>query len=106
MAYSVDLREIVMEYIMRGNSLRKAREIFKVSLNTIQGWKRLKNETGSLQKRSKKAICREYNPEKLENYIKDNPRAYLKEIANEFGGTVSGASAALKRMKIRLKKGL
>ena len=106
MAYSVDLREIVMEYIMRGNSLRKAREIFKVSLNTIQGWKRLKNETGSLQKRSKKAVCRVYNPEKLENYIKDNPRAYLKEIANEFGGTVLGARAALKRMKIRLKKGL
>ena len=74
MAYSIDLREIVMEYIMRGNSLRKAREIFKVSLNTIQGWKRLKKETGSLQKRSKKAICRVYNPEKLENYIKDNPR--------------------------------
>ena len=91
MAYSIDLREIVMEYIMRGNSLRKAREIFKVSLNTIQGWKRLKKETGSLQKRSKKAV---YNPEKLENYIKDNPRAYLKEIANEFGGSVSGASAA------------
>ena len=106
MAYSVDLREIVMEYIMRGNSLRKARKIFKVSLNTIQGWKRLKKETGSLQKRSKKAICRVYNPEKLENYIKDNPRAYLKEIANEFLGSVSGASAALKRMKIRLKKGL
>ena len=106
MAYSIDLREIVMEYIMRGNSLRKARKIFKVSLNTIQGWKRLKKETGSLQKRSKKAVCRVYNPEKLENYIKDNPRAYLKEIANKFGGSVSGASAALKRMKIRLKKGL
>ena len=51
-------------------------------------------------------LHRVYNPEKLENYIKDNPRAYLKEIANEFGGSVSGASAALKRMKIRLKKGL
>ena len=89
MAYSIDLRETVIKYIMRGNSLRKAREIFKVSLNTIQGWKRLKKETGSLQKRSKKAICRVYNPEKLENYIKDNPRAYLKEIANEFGGSVS-----------------
>ncbi len=64
MAYSIDLRETVIKYIMGGNSLRKAREIFKVSLNTIQGWKRLKKETGSLQKRSKKAICRVYNPEK------------------------------------------
>ena len=106
MAYSIDFRENVLKYINEGNSLRKAREIFKVSLNTIQGWKRLKKETGSLQKKSPKPVCRVYNPEKSETYIKDNPTAYLKDIAKKFGGSVSGAGAALQRMKIRLKKGL
>ena len=54
MAYSIDLRETVIKYIMRGNSLRKAREIFKVSLNTIQGWKRLKKRPGVYRKEVKK----------------------------------------------------
>jgi hypothetical protein len=41
MAYSIDFREIVLKYIDEINNLRKTKEIFKVNLSTIQGWKRL-----------------------------------------------------------------
>lgn len=72
--------------------MRKAREIFKVSFNTIQGWKKLKKGTGSLQKRNQKPACRVYIPEKLWAYIKDNSMSYLKDIAKKFGESVAGAA--------------
>jgi transposase len=106
MAYSVDFRKRVLAFLEEGNSLRKAREIFKVSINAIQGWKKLKAETGKLEKRPSNIKPRIYISEKLEAYIVKNPTAYLKDIAETFGGSVSAAGAALKRLKISLKKGL
>ncbi len=44
------------------------------------------------------------DPEKLEQYVKDNPDAYLREIASIFKCSETAVSKALKRPKITRKK--
>jgi hypothetical protein len=71
---------------------------------TITRWKKLKSETGSLNKKELNRRARKYDSEKLISYTKENPFACLKDIAESFNGTTSGVSAALSRLKIRKKK--
>jgi transposase len=105
MSYSTDFRKKVIEFLEKGNSLRKAQKIFNVSVNAIQGWKKLQAETGELNKRPLNRKPRIYDSEKLEAYVLENPTTYLKDIAEKFNGSISGAFNALKRLKIGLKKG-
>ena len=94
-----------MEFIEEGNTQREAIRVFKVSKPTIQEWKRLKAETGDLEKRELNRTPRKYHPEKLDAILSETPDAYLGEIAEHFkNGTISGVHAALKRAKITVKK--
>ena len=93
-----------MEYLEEGHTQAEAQKVFKVGSTTIKGWKKLRLETGSLEKRELKRPARVYDPEGLRTYIEEHPQATLKEIANHFGGSIPGADNALKREKITLKK--
>jgi transposase len=104
MAYSVDYRKRVLEYIEEGHTYAQAQEIFKVGSTTIKEWKKLLSETGTLEKRPLNRSGRVYEADKLCDYIKNNPQALLKEVAAYFGGSISGANSALTREKITLKK--
>lgn len=104
MAYSVDFRGRVLEYIEEGHTQAQAQEVFKVSITAIKGWKKLKAETGEVEKRPLHRQPRIYDAAKLETYIEEHPQAILKEIAEHFGGSISGADNALKRAHITLKK--
>lgn len=48
MAYSIDLRERVVEYIEAGKTVKEASRIFKVNQRTILRWRKLKEETGTV----------------------------------------------------------
>lgn len=50
-AYSVDLRRRVMAAIDGGVSKMQAHKTFQVSRSTIDDWRRLRDETGSVQDR-------------------------------------------------------
>ena len=52
MAYSKDTREMVLNYLAKGHTYKEAREELGVGISTMKEWKRLLNETGSLEKRS------------------------------------------------------
>lgn len=104
MAYSVDFRRRVLEYIEEGHTQVQAQEVFKISKTAIKGWKKLKAETGEVKKRPLHRQPRTYDTAKLETYIDEHPQAILKEIAEHFGGSISGADNALKRAHITLKK--
>ena len=104
MAYSVDLRSRVIDFIERGNTQEQASEIFKVGTSTITRWLALLSETGSVEKRPLNRTAPIYESEKLNAYIEENPGALLKDVANHFGGSVTGAFYALEREKITLKK--
>ena len=104
MSYSVDLRSRVIGFINEGNSQEKASVIFNVGTSTITRWLRLLSETGSLEKRPLKRTAPKFESEKLNAYIEENSDALLKDVAEHFGGSITGAFHALKREKITLKK--
>ena len=104
MAYSKDLRERVIAYLNEGHKQEEARVIYKVGVSTMKRWLALLSETGSLEKRALDRKPSKFESGKLNAYIEENPNALLKEIAEEFGGTPTGAFHALNREKITLKK--
>ena len=104
MAYSLDLRERVIAHIQKGHTLKETSETFSVGISTIKRWKSLLSETGGLEKRPLNRSARIYDSEKLNTYMEENSDALLKDVAEHFGGSVTGAFNALKREKITLKK--
>jgi len=104
MAYSKDARELVFKYLAEGHTYKEARKELGISESSIKEWKRLLNETGTLEKRSRERAATKFPSEELEAYVKDFPDATLSEIAEHFGGSTSGAFDALARIGITLKK--
>jgi transposase len=104
MAYSKDTREIVMNYLAKGHTYEEARSELGIGITTIKAWKRLLNETGSLEKRSKKRSASKFPAEELSAFVKERPDATLEEIAEHFSGSTSGAHDALARIGISYKK--
>ena len=104
MAYSIDYRRRVIEFLEEGHSQEETSIIFKVGTTTIKNWLSLLSETGSLEKRPLDRKPRKFDTEKLNAYNEANPDALLKDIAAEFNGSTTGAFYALEREKITLKK--
>jgi transposase len=104
MAYSKDTREMVLNYLGRGHTYEEARAELGVGVSTMKDWKRLLNESGSLEKRSKQRSASKFHCVELKTYVEENPEATLEEIASHFGGSVSGAHDALARVGITYKK--
>lgn len=104
MAYSVDYRKRVLEYLKEGHTQAEAQEVFKVGTTTIKAWKKLLSKGNTLEKKELERKPRLYPSDKLCTYVKEHPQALLKEIAEHFGGSISGAYCALVREKITLKK--
>ena len=104
MAYSVDLRSRVIDFISQGKTQEEASKVFNVGTTTIKRWLSLLSETGSLEKRPLNRSASIYDSEKLNSYIEENPDAILKDIAEHFGGSITGAFYALEREKLTYKK--
>lgn len=104
MAYSKDTREIVFKYLAKGHTYEEARAELGISVSSIKAWKKLLNETGSLEKRPRERSATKFPSEELKAYIEQHPDAMLAEIAEHFGGSTSGAFDALERVGITLKK--
>ena len=104
MAYSVDLRSRVINSIKEGRTQEETSERFNVGTATIQRWLVLLSETGSLEKRPLNRSPRKFESDKLDAYIKENPDALVKDIAQHLGGSTTGAFYALEREKITFKK--
>jgi transposase len=104
MAYSTDTRKMVLGYLAQGHTYEEAHKELGISVSAIKGWKKLLNETGGLEKRPLERSASKFHTEKLKTYISEHPDATLREIAEYFGGSTSGAFDALERGKITLKK--
>ena len=104
MSYDIKYRRRAIEYWGEGNSKRKTAEVFKVSTSTLQKWKSTLKETGTLAPKKRKGTWRKIEPEKLRKYVEENPDAYLREIAAEFGCVIHAVEKALARLKITRKK--
>ena len=104
MSYSKDLREKVLALVDSGMSQEKARKMFKLGVNTITQWKKLRLETGSLENRPLERSWRKIDPEKLKADVLEHPDDFDEERAERFGCSRQGIESARKKHKITRKK--
>ena len=102
MAYSVDLRKRVVEYVKEGGEKKEAAKIFKVSLWCVYDWLKRENLEPIKVKRRKRKL----DWEALKQDVKDRPNALLKERAKKFGVKINAIWYALKEMRISYKKNI
>ncbi len=100
MAYSLDLRKRVVDYVENGGSISKAAKRFKVGRATIYRW--LGRE--DLQATKGKRRQRKLDWPALEKDIRENPDARLIDRAKKFGVRPSAICYALSEMGITRKK--
>lgn len=104
MAYSVDLRKKVIEFLGSGHSQREAQEVFGIGLSAVNRWHQKHQKTGSLNDKPHCRKFRKLDPEKLRAYVDEHPDAYLKEIGEVFGCSGVAVFKAFKRLGITRKK--
>lgn len=104
MSYSKDLRERAVKYRMSGHTLKETSEVFEVGINTISQWEKKYKETGDLSDKPVNRGFKKIDPGKLILFVKENPDAFLKEIAEEFACSTEAVRKAMKKLKITRKK--
>jgi len=104
MSYDVKYRRRAVEYWADGHSKRVTAKVFNVSPTTLQSWKNQLKETGKLEPKPHGERRRKIDPDRLKDYLKKHPDAFLKEMAEEFGCSDVAILKALKRLKISRKK--
>ena len=104
MAYSYDLRSKALDYIEKGGSRLDASRIFGVTVQTLINWAKRKKCGNLAPNTTKRRPPQKLETEKLKAYIQENPDKYLREIAEQFGVTITAVFYACKRLKITLKK--
>jgi transposase len=104
MAYSIDFRKKVIEFIGRGHSQRSAAKVFGIHQETVNQWHQQYRKTGSLEKKPCLRKFKKIDPEKLKSYIAGHCDAYLKEIGEVFDCSGAAILKAFKRLGITRKK--
>lgn len=100
MAYSLDLRKRVVEYIENGGSITQAAALFQVGRATIYRWLSRQD----LKPTQVKTRRRKLDYQALEKDVAENPSARLIDRAQKFGVRPSAIHYALKKLKLRRKK--
>ena len=100
MAYSLDLRQRVIERVKQGHSVEATAELFQVSPATIYRWR----NRSSLERTVVTQRRRKLAPDALQQHVRDYPEARLKDRATHFNVHPSAIGHALKRHRITVKK--
>jgi transposase len=74
----------VIEYTESGHGRKEACEVFGVCLRSVTKWIKLGKETGSLSIDHVPRGPQKLYKEELTAYVKANPGAYIREIADHF----------------------
>ena len=106
MAYSIDFRKRAMEYMDEGHTGKELYEAFKIWPSNVSRWRNLLEKTGSLKPEYRETRKRKIDLNELEQALERKPDATLSELARLFNCTKQAIDAALKRLKITLKKKL
>lgn len=104
MAYSEDYRKRTIEYYQEGHTQAEVLAVFKVHPGTLRDWE-ARMAAGSLAPiYPKTRKPRKIPPEKLIQYIEENPDAFLAEIGAYFGCSAEAVRKALNKLGITRKK--
>lgn len=105
-AYSLDLRERVLQYLEKNKNREAASRLFQVGVATIYRWLSRKKEKGTVEPLRRPYAYKVIDDQKLIDYIEKNPDHFLVEIGQHFNLTPQAIFYALKRLKITRKKSL
>jgi len=104
MAYSVDTRKMVLDYLSKGHTQDEASRELGVSKRSMNKWQKMLRETGSLEDKEPQRKPHKLPDEELKAYIAAHPDAYYTEIAEHFKCSDEGVRKACKRLGITRKK--
>lgn len=104
MAYSEDFRQKAIEYMDKGHSEKELMEAFGIRATNVRRWRKLLTESGSLSPQYPETRRRKIDLEQLRQELERKPDAILAELAAIFDCAIPSIHAALKRMKVTLKK--
>jgi transposase len=102
--YSQDLREKVINYLLKGNSQSQASKVFGLHENTINRWWVRYHKEGSYAARKRLGRPSKVDQAKLVQTIQANPSMSLKELGVNFNISGWHASRILKRLGFSYKK--
>ena len=103
MAYSKDFVRRAVAYKEEGHTFKQLKEAFGIPSLSYYNWKK-KLENGYYEITIKRERKRKIDKEKLKQALKENPDAYLYELAEHFQCTPVAVFYALRKLKITLKK--
>ena len=84
--------------------MAQTKKVFRVSVTIIYKWENQLKKEGNLKRHPVKRPFKKIDPEKLKEYVKANPEAYLHEIAAVFDCSSTAIRKSLKKLKITRKK--
>jgi len=91
MAYSLDLRERVIDYIGSGKSKVSASKLFDIAEKTVRNWVLLYKETGSVNQRPHRGgKTSSIDSEAFKSYVDANFGKTFKELGAHFGLSYEG----------------
>ena len=102
MAYSLDLRQKVIDYIENGGRVTKAPQVFGIRRASIYRWLERKELVATKVKYRQRQGSLEIRELSID--IQENLEARLKQRAEKFGVTTSAIFKAIKKMKMTRKK--
>lgn len=100
MAYGIDLRRRVVDFVRSGGSKVGAHRLFKVSLWCVNDW----CQRDSLEANSPPGRARKLDWKALARDVQENPDKRLIERAKEFNVWTNSIWYALAEMDIKYKK--
>jgi transposase len=100
MAYGLDLRQKVIDYIENGGRVTKAAQVFGIGRASIYRWLSRKELEATKVKYRQRSLDRK----ELLKDIQENPETRLKQRAEKFGVSTTAIFKAIKKMKITRKK--
>ena len=104
-AYSIDLRERAVAYVLGGGKKVDACTIFQIGHDTLYRWLRQHQEEGTLEPRQRgKYKKRKIDDETLRAYVDNHPDATLEEMGSVFEVSAVAIWKACKRLQITRKK--
>ncbi|MFX3747409.1 IS630 transposase-related protein [Streptococcus suis] len=105
MAYDLDFRKRVISFVQdEGHTRKEACQLFDISVNTLYLWEQQLKHHGTSAVKKRSSRPRKLPPDQLQKFVSEHPDAFLREIAEHFDCTPQSVWAALKKLKITLKK--
>lgn len=102
-AFSLDLRQKVVDFILAGGTKRDAARIFGIGEDSVYRWMRLQKK-GDLRAKKRIFLPKKVNVEILRAYVEKHPDHTLTEIGKALFLGPQTVWKWLKRMKITRKK--